>query len=53
MTYPADQQELVSELANQSGDVRNDGLLQEGEAAHDGWKRIKEKSGWRTRISTH
>lgn len=45
VTYLADQQELVSELANQSGDVRNNGFLQEGEAAHDGWKRMKEKSG--------
>ena len=34
--YLADEEELVSELANQGGDVRNDGFLQQGEAPHDG-----------------
>lgn len=44
VTYLANEEELVSELANQCGDVRNNGLLQEGKAAHDGWKRMKEMS---------
>lgn len=32
----------MSELTNQSGNVGNNGLLQQGEAAHDGFK-IKKK----------
>lgn len=33
----------MSELTNQSGNVGNDGLLQQGEAAHDGFKNEKER----------
>lgn len=34
----------MSELTNQIGDVGNDGLLQQGEAAHDGCKDPKNHS---------
>lgn len=34
----------MSELTNQSGDVGNDRLLQQGEAAHDGCKDPKNHS---------
>lgn len=36
MTYLTDEKQLVSELTYESGNVGNDGLLQQGEAAHDG-----------------
>lgn len=34
----------MSELNNQSGDVGNDRLLQQGEAAHDGCKDPRSRS---------
>lgn len=34
----------MSERTNQSGDVGNDGLLQQGEAAHDGCKNMENQS---------
>lgn len=34
----------MSELTNQSGDVGNDRILQQGEAAHDGCKNPKSRS---------
>lgn len=36
MTHLTDEEQLVSELNNQRGDVGDDGLLQQREAAHDG-----------------
>lgn len=39
----ADEEELVCELANESGDVGHDGFLQEGETPHDGCGGDKEK----------
>lgn len=33
----------MSELSDQSGDVGNDGVLKQGEAAHDGCKDTRKK----------
>lgn len=33
----------MSELTNQRGNVGNNGVLQQGEAAHDGFKNKKER----------
>lgn len=43
LTYLADKEELVGELANESGDVGHNGILQEGETPHDGWRSGKQK----------
>lgn len=39
----ADEEKLVCELANESGDVGHDGFLQEGETPHDGCGGDKQK----------
>lgn len=46
VAYLADQEELMSELTNQCGNVGNNGLLQQGEAAHDGFKNIQKRKPW-------
>ena len=35
----------MSELTNQSGNVGDDGILQQGEAAHDGFRSQKKQKG--------
>lgn len=44
MCYLADLEKLMSELTNQRRDVGNNGLLQQGEAAHDGFENETKKN---------
>lgn len=41
----ADEEELMSELPDQSGDVGNNGVLKQGEAAHDGCGKEERTQG--------
>lgn len=42
----------MSELPDQSGDVGNDRVLKQGEAAHDGCRQEEKEAGSRVKTTT-